>query len=105
MSSSQPTENKLLKEILEPLLEDFQYWFSRSRSFLETEQITFLSDLEQTQLLDRVKQCQQEVSTAQMLLKATNAQVGIESSMLLPWHKLVTECWQVAMKWRSLKNQ
>lgn len=105
MSSSQPTENRLLKEILEPLLEDFQYWFSRSRSFLETEQITFLSDLEQTQLLDRVKQCQQEVSTAQMLLKATNAQVGIESSMLLPWHQLVTECWQVAMKWRSLKNQ
>lgn len=105
MSSSQPTENRLLKEILEPLLEDFQYWFSRSRSFLETEQITFLSDLEQIQLLDRVKQCQQEVSTAQMLLKATNAQVGIESSMLLPWHQLVTECWQVAMKWRSLKNQ
>ncbi len=105
MSSYQPTENRLLKEILEPLLEDFQYWFSRSRSFLETEQITFLSDLEQTQLLDRVKQCQEEVSTAQMLLKATNAQVGIEASMLLPWHQLVTECWQVAMKWRSLKNQ
>lgn len=105
MSSSQPTENKLLKEILEPLLEDFQYWFSRSRSFLETEQITFLSAEEQTELLERVKQSQQEVSTAQMLLKATNAQVGIEASMLVPWHQLVTECWQVAMKWRSLKNQ
>ncbi|TVQ44482.1 MAG: DUF2605 domain-containing protein [Gloeocapsa sp. DLM2.Bin57] len=105
MSSSQPTENKLLKEILEPLLEDFQYWFSRSRSFLETEQITFLSAREQAELLERVKQSQQEVSTAQMLLKATNAQVGIEASMLVPWHQLVTECWQVAMKWRSLKNQ
>jgi hypothetical protein len=105
MSSSQPTENKLLKEILEPLLEDFQYWFSRSRSFLETETISFFSEEEQLQLLDRVKQCQQEVSTAKMLLEATNAQVGIEASMLVPWHHLVTECWQVATKWRSLKNQ
>jgi hypothetical protein len=105
MSSSQPTENKLLKEILEPLLEDFQYWFSRSRSFLETETISFFSEEEQLQLLDRVKQCQQEVSTAQMLLEATNGQVGIEASMILPWHHLVTECWQVAAKWRSFKNQ
>jgi hypothetical protein len=105
MSSSQPTENKLLKEILEPLLEDFQYWFSRSRSFLETETISFFSEEEQQQLLDRIKQCQQEVSTSQMLLKATNGQVGIEASMLVPWHHLVTECWQVATKWRSLKNQ
>ena len=105
MSSSQPTENKLLKEILEPLLEDFQYWFSRSRSFLETETISFFSEEEQQQLLDRIKQCQQEVSTSQMLLKVTNGQVGIEASMLVPWHHLVTECWQVATKWRSLKNQ
>jgi hypothetical protein len=105
MSSSQPTENKLLKEILEPLLEDFQYWFSRSRSFLETETISFFTEQEQLQLLDRVKQCQQEVSTSQMLLQATNGQVGIEASMLVPWHHLVTECWQVATKWRSLKNQ
>jgi len=105
MSSSQPIENNLLKEILEPLLEDFQYWFSRSRSFLESEKISFFSEQEQAHLLERVKQCQKEVSTAQMLLRATDGQVGIEASMLVPWHQLVTECWQVAMKWRSFQNQ
>ncbi|MDJ0546686.1 MAG: DUF2605 family protein, partial [Microcystis sp. M53601_WE4] len=31
MFPSQPTENELLKTILEPLLEDFTHWFSRSR--------------------------------------------------------------------------
>ncbi|HEY9668852.1 MAG TPA: DUF2605 family protein, partial [Coleofasciculaceae cyanobacterium] len=39
MSQSQPSEQELLKSVLQPLLEDFQYWFSRSRSLLETEDI------------------------------------------------------------------
>lgn len=104
MSSSQPTDHKLLKEILEPLLEDFQYWFSRSRSLLESERISFFSEAEQTELLERVKHSQQEVSTAQMLFQITDGEVGIEASMLVPWHRLVTECWQVAMQWRALQE-
>ncbi|EHJ13387.1 DUF2605 family protein, partial [Crocosphaera watsonii] len=35
MSHNNLTEQELLKTILEPLLEDFQYWFSRSRHLLE----------------------------------------------------------------------
>jgi Protein of unknown function (DUF2605) len=103
MSANQPTEKELLKTILEPLLEDFQYWFGRSRSLLETETLSFISPEEQQDLLDRVKQSQQEVSTVQMLFKVTGGEAGIETSVLVPWHKLVAECWQVAMKWRSLK--
>ena len=105
MSFSQPTEKELLKQILEPLLEDFQYWFSRSRSLLESERLSFLSEAEQEDLLTRVKQTQQEVTTAQLLFKATDGEAGIESSILVPWHKLVSECWQVAMHWRSLKDE
>jgi hypothetical protein len=104
MSEFQPTEQELLKSILEPLLEDFQYWFSRSTSFLESEEISFLTAQEQTALLERVKQAQTEVSTSQMLFKATDGRAGIEASILVPWHHLVSECWQVAMRWRSLKN-
>lgn len=102
MSHSQPYEPELLKTILEPLLKDFQYWFSRSRSLLETEDLSFLSELEKSDLLARVKLAQQEVSTAQMLLEATGSQVGIETATLIPWHRLVHECWQVGMRWRSL---
>lgn len=104
MPQSQPSEQELLKTILQPLLEDFQYWFSRSRSLLETENITFLSEEQQLNLLSRVKQAQQEVATAQMLFQATEGQVGVETSTLVPWHQLVGECWQVGMRWRSLAS-
>lgn len=98
-------EPELLKTLLQPLLEDFQYWFGRSRSFLENEKLSFLSKEQQSQLLERVKQAQQEVNTAQMLFKATNGQVGIDMATLMPWHQLVTECWKVAMRFRSDNNQ
>jgi hypothetical protein len=104
MPQSQPSEQELLKTVLQPLLEDFQYWFSRSRSLLETEDITFLSKEQQSNLLERVKLAQQEVSTAHMLFEATNGQVGIETATLVPWHRLVNECWQVGMQWRSLAS-
>jgi len=105
MSTEPPTEQELLKNVLEPLLEDFQYWFGRSRSLLESEQMSFLTVQEQGQLLERILKRQQEVQTAQMLFKATNGSAGIDSKMLLPWHQLVAECWDVAQKWRSAKNQ
>ena len=101
MPQPQPSEQELLKTILQPLLQDFQYWFSRSRSLLETEDIPFLSDQQQADLLTRVKQAQQEVSTAQMLFDATDGQVGVETSTLVPWHHLLNECWQVGMRWRA----
>lgn len=105
MPQPQPTEKELLKAILEPLLEDFQYWFSRSRSLLESEQVSFLSPQEQAELLERLKSAQQEVSTAQMLFKATGGQAGIDTAALAPWHQLVTQCWQVGMRWRTLKQE
>ena len=104
MPSEQPTEKELLKKVLEPLLEDFQYWFGRSRSLLESEQMTFFTAQEQAQLLTKIKQSQQEVSAAQMIFEATGGKTGIDSKMLLPWHQLVAECWSVAQKWREVKN-
>jgi hypothetical protein len=104
MASELPLDKELLKKVLEPLLEDFQYWFSRARSLLELECLSFLTSEEQIELLERVKKAQQEVSVAQMLFNATNAEVGIESQMLLPWHKLVAECWGVSRQWRLSQN-
>ena len=105
MSTEQPTEKELLKTVLEPLLEDFQYWFERSRNLLESEQMPFFSALEQEQLLAKIVRSQQEVQTAQMLFKATDGSAGIDSRMLLPWHQLVAECWSVAQKWRESKDR
>jgi alkylated DNA repair dioxygenase AlkB len=94
-------EPELLKVLLQPLLEDFKYWFERSRTFLENENVSFLESQQQSELLARVKQAQQEVSTAQLMFQATGGQVGIDMATLVPWHQLVTECWKVAMRFRS----
>lgn len=99
-SSFNPSEPELLKTVLEPLLEDFQYWFGRSRSLLENNKIGFLTQQEQADLLHRVKQAQQEVETAQMMIDLTGSKVGLDTAVLMPWHRLVTECWQVGMRYR-----
>jgi Protein of unknown function (DUF2605) len=97
-------EPSLLKTVLEPLLDDFQYWFDRSRTLLEREPIAFLGEAAQADLLARVTQAQQEVSTSQMLLKATGCQAGVEMSVLMPWHHLLAECWKVSARLRAERN-
>ena len=104
MSAEQPTEKELLKTVLEPLLEDFLYWFGRSRNLLESQQMPFLTAEEQAQMLAKIIYSQQEVQTAQMLFKATEGSAGIDSKMLLPWHQLVAECWDIAKKLRESKQ-
>ncbi|MBD2569148.1 DUF2605 domain-containing protein [Anabaena lutea] len=103
MGDSNLPSTELLKSVLEPLLEDFQYWFGRSLELLENEKIQFMSDEEQFNLLQRVKQAQAELSTAKMLFTATNEQVGIDMATIMPWHQLVSECWNVGMRYRQSK--
>ncbi|MGI0481443.1 DUF2605 domain-containing protein [Geminocystis sp. CENA526] len=103
MNSSESTEKELLKKVLLPLLEDFTYWFSRSSTLLESETMPFLSADEQGNLLDRIKHAQSEVQSATVLFKVTDCQVGIDTKVLIPWHRLVGECWQVTRQWRSIQ--
>lgn len=102
--ASESEQQKLLKAVLGPLLEDFQYWFSRSRRLLESQEVAVLSPEEKSDLLRRVKAAQQEVTATQSLFKATDGSVGVEMSTIAPWHELVTECWRVAMQNRQQKQ-
>ncbi len=104
MSPANPADAELLRSLLEPLLEDFQYWFARSRTFLETEEISFLTADQHSDLLARVIQAQYEVTAAQSLFNATGKQIGVETSVLAPWHHLVSECWQVVSRFRLQKS-
>lgn len=101
MSAFEPNEKQLLKKLLEPLLEDFQYWFERTRQLLEKEKLSFLSPQEQIDLLAQVKQAQQEVNTAKMMFQATEGEVGINLSTVMPWHHLLRLCWKISFQWRS----
>ncbi len=105
MQPSKPTEKEILQQVLVPLLEDFKYWFSRSASLLESETMPFLSTEEQADLLFRIKDAQAQVNTAKTLFQITDGQVGVETQVLMPWHRLVAECWNVARKWRETKQQ
>ncbi|MGB3761571.1 MAG: DUF2605 domain-containing protein [Rivularia sp. (in: cyanobacteria)] len=101
MRDSNLPEPELLKTVLQPLLEDFEYWFSRSQTLLETEHLPFLDKQDQSDLLTRVKVAADEVKAAKMLFRVAEGKVGIDMATLMPWHKLVTECWNVAMRFRS----
>lgn len=100
-NSNLPESSDLLKNVLEPLLDDFTYWFGRSRSLLENERIEFLSDEEQTDLLNRVQSAAESVRATQTMIKLTDNRAGVDTSVLLSWHQLVTECWKVAMRHRA----
>jgi hypothetical protein len=101
MRDSNLPEAELLKAVLQPLLEDFQYWFARAGHMLETEQIGFMTIEGQSDLLSRVKQAQEKVNAAKMMFSATDGQVGIDMEAMMPWHQLVTECWNVAIRFRQ----
>ncbi len=101
MSTSQPSEQELLQNILQPLLVDFDYWFGRSIELLEREPIAFMSPHSQADLLNRVKQAQQEVSVAKIMFHAVNGQAGVEPSQMVAWHQLVTQCWQISIQLRQ----
>ncbi|MEA5472470.1 DUF2605 domain-containing protein [Spirulina sp. 06S082] len=106
MSIPTPPESEILKAVLEPLLEDFLGWFSRSRSLLESESLDFLEESDRIDLLKRVNTADREVRTAQMMFRATEGKAGIDPSILVPWHRLVLECWQVSAQRRgSAKTQ
>ena len=104
MGHSNLPSSDLLKSVLEPLLEDFQYWFERYRQILENEKIQFMSDQEQLNLLKRVKDAQDQLNAFKMLFTATDQQVGIDMATVMPWHQLVTECWGVGMRLGQLKE-
>lgn len=104
MRDSNLPEPELLKTVLQPLLEDFEYWFARSRTLLETEQLSFLDKQDQSDLLTRVKLAADEVQAAKMLFTVGEGKVGIDMATLMPWHQLVTECWNVSMQFRSRQN-
>jgi hypothetical protein len=101
MSNFNPHDSELLKDVLEPLLDDFQYWFGRSQTFLEQHQLDFLGEAKQADLRQRVCDASREVAAAKSLLTLTDGQVGVEPAVLVPWHRLVAECWQVAAQFRA----
>ena len=96
-----PDDPNLLKAVLPPLLDDFQHWFGRTITLLESTQASFMTPEEQADLLSRVQHARQQVSASQVLASATDSQAGIDMPVVMGWHKLVHQCWGVAIRIRK----
>lgn len=102
-SSHQP-EQPLVQAVLEPLLDDFQYWFSETAALLESPKAACIDMSERQALADQITEAQREVATARTLMLATEGSAGVDVSLVGKWHQLVSRCWQTARKIRQ-QNQ
>ena len=100
---SNTADPEMLKKLLEPLLEDFTYWFDRSQKLLSSKRLDFLLEADQQALLERVEHAIKEVSVAIALFRVTGHQVGVDMATMKPWHALLMECQAVGM--RYYRNQ
>jgi hypothetical protein len=91
---------ELMQQVLEPLLDDFIYWFDRASLMLEQERLGFITQVEQELLLSRIRQSLKEVRSADALFKATGKQVGVDVKAMVPWHQLLMECQSIAIRHR-----
>lgn len=93
-----PEQSDLVPSLLDPLLEDFLYWFTQSIQLLEATSLEFMAAEEQQQVLSIIKDAEREVRSAQSLVRATG--VGVDPSIMAHWHRLVMQGWQIAQQHR-----
>lgn len=91
----------LLPQVLEPLLEDFKYWFDRSQQFLSSHRLTFLEESQQADLLRRVEETQKSIAAATTMFQLSEKKVAIDPALVMEWHQLLMECQGVAMRYRQ----
>ena len=99
MSLPHPTnqpDKPIVQEILEPLLDDFQYWFGETQSLLDSPQADCLAASDRQALIQALSEAQQAVATARTLMLATSGHAGVDMAVVTQWHQLVNKCWQTS---------
>ncbi|MGF1458035.1 MAG: DUF2605 domain-containing protein [Leptolyngbyaceae cyanobacterium] len=90
------SEKPFMQTVLEPLLDDFDYWFSETQSLLESSKADCLAESDREDLLQELTETQQAVATARTLMLATDGNAGVDTAVVGQWHKLVNKCWQTS---------
>jgi Protein of unknown function (DUF2605) len=103
MSNSSSAEIELMQSLLEPLIEDFRYWFGRSLELLESERLSFMTTEDQADLTTRIRSIIGEVNAASALFQITGKQVGVDVASINSWHRLLMECQGMGMRYRQFK--
>ncbi len=96
------SELELMRQILDPLIQDYHYWLGRSQRFLAEENLAeLISADEKTSLLNRILEAQSELQVAESLYKLSNTEVGIDPGLMAKWHRLLMECAELGRQFRQ----
>lgn len=95
-NSSDQSDQPLVQSILEPLLDDFQYWFRETQALLNSPKANCLDESERQELAEQLDNAKQEVSIARTLMLATGGNAGVDVSVVGQWHQLVNKCWKTS---------
>ncbi len=99
MSATEPSnqpELPLMQAVLEPLLEDFQYWFGKTQTLLTSPKADCLAASDRQTFIQEVEEAQRAVVTAKTLLLATDGHAGVDMAVVGQWHQLVHKCWKTS---------
>jgi uncharacterized membrane protein YcjF (UPF0283 family) len=99
MSTTEPSnqpDQPIVQAVLEPLLADFQYWFSETQTLLKSARADCLAASDRQTLEQELAAAQQAVATAKTLLLATDGHAGVDMAVVGQWHQLVNKCWQTS---------
>ncbi|MEM6837170.1 MAG: DUF2605 domain-containing protein [Cyanobacteria bacterium P01_C01_bin.120] len=94
--SADRPEKPVVQAILEPLLDDFQYWFGETKQLLNSPKADCLAKRDRQDLVEELTEAEQSVGTAKTLMLATGGKAGVELSVVTQWHQLVAKCWQTS---------
>ena len=80
-----------MASLLGSLLDDFDHWFARGEELLSGCSEDQLSDSEQRDLSQRLKEGQQAIAATRALVAATDEPMAVSMEAMKPWHDLVTD--------------
>ena len=102
--SADAEAGEILESLLESLLTDFEYWFSRGYELIEQSSDEILSFEERQDLSGRLEEGLQAVKAARALTRAAGQPVAVSMKAMAPWHGLVTEVWGLSARLNRLQS-
>ena len=94
----------ILESLLESLLTDFEYWFSRGYELIEQSSDEVMNFEERQDLSGRLAEGLQAVKAARALTRAAGKPVAVSMKAMAPWHGLVTEVWGLSARLNRLQS-
>ena len=94
----------MLELLQNPLLADFDYWFSRGQAIIQQYPDNILSSSDRLDLGERLSEGKRSLAATRSLLKASSAPMAISMKAMAPWHGLVTEVWGLSARLNQLES-